>query len=191
MINILIKGCNTHHNFPLSYYNPILHHSLDWRYVENPDYLSIDTYETSRAGSRRTQTEMKMPPRVRHDILMDNWDVPIYSILKASQATKSARDKRLQTARMAYREMRKKERMKSLYKRITSIFRRSRRSRRGEETKDTWKHLNEYILMHLPTICTHTNIPSNTRATETIRTFRHNHSITILYCTCTTMPTRN
>ena len=90
--------------------------SLDWEYVEAPFEVSVDQFEERRSGNRRLQCELKMPPIVRHRILMDNWDVSMKSILVASKETSSARTERIQTAKKAFKQMRNKKRLKKAYK---------------------------------------------------------------------------
>jgi hypothetical protein len=97
--------------------------SLDWMYVESPEKVSVDRFEEFRAGTRRMQVELKMPQRVRHILLMDNWDVSMRSILEASRATKRERETRVRTAKKAQRQMRKEELLKSAYKPLMKIFR--------------------------------------------------------------------
>jgi hypothetical protein len=92
-------------------------------YVESPEKVSVDRFEEFRAGTRRMQVELKMPQRVRHILLMDNWDVSMRSILEASRATKRERETRLRTAKKAQRQMRKEELLKSAYKPLMKIFR--------------------------------------------------------------------
>lgn len=102
--------------------------SLGWQYAPDHQEFSIDDYEKVRSSSRRLQCQMKMPVSVRHNILMDGWEVSMTSIVKASREIGIVREKRMKTAMKALRQQRNKDRLESTCKSLKGMFQRREKS---------------------------------------------------------------
>lgn len=110
-------------------------HSLDWRYSTSLKRVSVDAFEEGR-GPRKDHSEMRMSARIRHGMLMDEWDVTMCSILKASRKTDSARTKRMATARKAQKQIRNEELLKVVRRIIKKMFRVLNKRGRISEIRD-------------------------------------------------------
>mmetsp|Transcript_10065 Transcript_10065/g.12708 ORF Transcript_10065/g.12708 Transcript_10065/m.12708 type:complete len:203 (+) Transcript_10065:45-653(+) len=58
--------------------------SLGWTYSNDENHLPLDQYEQYRDGHRRPMHQMKVPARIRYDMLRE-WDVPTSVIANAQR----------------------------------------------------------------------------------------------------------
>lgn len=119
--------------------------TLDWE-ATNKMSVSINRFERSRDGKRRSQSEMKMTPDVRISLLVEEH----YSMRAISKATKEAsaiRNRRIQTiASLQNRHVH--ETVESLQRCLTNPFRR-KNNREKEKLKKycrSWNHSKEQVI---------------------------------------------
>ena len=87
--------------------------------------MALDRFEELR-GPRRAHAEMRMPAYIRHNKLMDEWDVSMSTILQASKDVDGVRQARMKTARKAEKQIIKEERIKIVLKNLKKAFKRKK-----------------------------------------------------------------
>jgi len=83
--------------------------------------MALDRFEQLR-GPRRAHAEMRMPAYIRHNKLMDEWDVSMSTILQASKDVDGVRQARMKTARKGEKHLIKEERVKIVLKTLKKAF---------------------------------------------------------------------
>ena len=103
--------------------------SLDWAYVESFKGLSIDLYEKCRREGRREKGQLKIPARIRANILVEDWECSLSSVIRASQQTDAVRMERSKTAKQSIKQLRREDKMKSAIKPFKIVLKKLRRNK--------------------------------------------------------------
>jgi len=112
--------------------------------------MPVDTFERTR-GPRRVHAEMRMSTRVRHNLLMDDWDISMRSILDASRKTDIVREERWKRAIHGHKQLRNEEMLKSLSKSFKNMFRLKRpKGKKGKEQAPARKKRSSIITDEIP-----------------------------------------
>jgi hypothetical protein len=88
--------------------------SLGWTYDCNHDEYPLDVFEKNRAIHRRHICSMKMPPKIREQILRNEWGASTKEIIQASKASKLVQKQRRETLK----DMMKRDKRKKIWKAI-------------------------------------------------------------------------
>jgi hypothetical protein len=78
---------------------------IGWKYRPEPEKYTIDIFESIRKDCRREVTEMRIPPKVRQDLLRYEYEIGVKEIRARIDEVKLAREKRAKTARSANNKM--------------------------------------------------------------------------------------
>lgn len=103
--------------------------SLDWFHTKSDLLFQLENYEEYREPHRRQHAQLRMPKKVRLDILHNNWDFSLRSILAAEHETDLVRNKRQKTSIRARRAILREESMKSMKQSFKKLFSCRRKSK--------------------------------------------------------------
>lgn len=100
--------------------------SLDWNYTEYNQIFGVDDYENMR-GQRRVSAQMRMPTSFRHELLMQEWDFSLASIVRASNDIDIVRKQRMETCIKEQKNVRVDDGLKKSKESIRKLFGLSKR----------------------------------------------------------------
>jgi hypothetical protein len=100
--------------------------SLDWNYTDYNQIFGVDDYENMR-GQRRVSAQMRMPTSFRHELLMQEWDFSLASIVRASNAIDIVRKQRMETCMKEQKNVRVDDGLKKSRESIRKLFGLSKR----------------------------------------------------------------
>jgi hypothetical protein len=110
--------------------------SLDWNYTEYNQIFDIDDYENMR-GQRRVSAQMRMPTSFRHDLLMQEWDFSLASIIRATNDIDIVRRQRMETCIKEQKNVRVDDGLKKTKENIRKLFGLSKRRPTSTVSEDS------------------------------------------------------
>ncbi len=97
-------------------------HSLDWNYAPSDSSYCVEQYEEAREPHRRNQAQLKIPSRIRLQILRDEWECSLKSIMAAQVEASKERKKRMRSSMKARRAIQREEQITAMKDSLKKVF---------------------------------------------------------------------